>query len=133
MCCVAGPRGGAEDACAGHASARARATAPRAAGRGAACGPGPPPAPPPPPAPQPQLQQRQPHPRHRPPEDQAQEVRHTQTGNGLVNDTLNTFYLRVYGVGHMVKDHSDNKRGNLLPPHGLLLSNSSKGSFICNI
>ena len=26
-------------------------------------------------------------------------------GNVLFNDTLNTFYLRLYGVGHMVKDH----------------------------
>ena len=28
----------------------------------------------------------------------------------LFNDTLNTFYLRLYGVGHMVKDHSDSDR-----------------------
>ena len=28
-------------------------------------------------------------------------------GNVLVNDALNTFYLRLYGVIHMVKDHSD--------------------------
>ena len=27
---------------------------------------------------------------------------------------------RLYGVGHMVKDHSYSKRGNPLPPHGLL-------------
>ena len=27
-------------------------------------------------------------------------------GNVLFNDTLNTFYLRLYGVRHMVKDHS---------------------------
>ena len=32
------------------------------------------------------------------------------------------FNLRLYGVGHMVKDHSDSKRGNPLPPHGLLLT-----------
>ena len=25
--------------------------------------------------------------------------------NVLFNDTLNTFYLRLYGIGHMVKDH----------------------------
>ena len=25
----------------------------------------------------------------------------------LFNDTLNTFYLRLYGVRHMVKDHSE--------------------------
>ena len=31
------------------------------------------------------------------------------------------FYLRLYDVGHMVKDHSDSERGNPLPPlHGLL-------------
>ena len=28
-------------------------------------------------------------------------------GNVLFNDALNTFYLRLYGVRHMVKDHSD--------------------------
>ena len=41
-------------------------------------------------------------------------------GNVLFNDTLNTFYLLLYGVSHMVKDDSDSERGNLLPPHGLL-------------
>ena len=30
------------------------------------------------------------------------------------------FILWLYGVGHMVKDHSDSERGNPLPPHGLL-------------
>ena len=53
-------------------------------------------------------------------------------GNVLFNDALNTFYLRLYGIGHMVKYHSDSKRGNLLP-HGLLFPISSKGSFICTI
>ena len=52
-------------------------------------------------------------------------------GNVLFNDALNTFYLRLYGVGHMVKDHSDSERGNPLPPHGLLFPISSKGYFIC--
>ena len=51
----------------------------------------------------------------------------------LVNDALNTFYLRFYGVRHMVKDHSDSEKGNSLPPHRLLLSINSKGSFICTI
>ena len=32
----------------------------------------------------------------------------------------NTFYLRLYGVGHMIKNHSDNERGNPLPPFMLL-------------
>ena len=53
--------------------------------------------------------------------------------NVLFNDALNTFYLRLYGVRHMVKDHSDSERGNPLPPHRLLFSISSKGSFICTI
>ena len=51
--------------------------------------------------------------------------------NVLFNDALNTFYLRLYGVRHMVKDHSDSEKGNPLPPHRLLLSINSKGSFIC--
>ena len=35
----------------------------------------------------------------------------------MFNDTLKTFFnLRLYGVGHMVKDHSENERGNPLPP-----------------
>ena len=46
--------------------------------------------------------------------------------NVLFNDTLNIFYLRLYGIGHMVKDHSDNERGNLLQPHRLLFPISSK-------
>ena len=54
-------------------------------------------------------------------------------GNTLFNDALNTFYLRLYGVRHMVKDHSDSQKGNPLPPHGLLFSINSKGSFICTI
>ena len=54
-------------------------------------------------------------------------------GNVLFNDALNTFYLRLYGVTHMVKDHSGHKRGNLRPPHGLLFPINSKGSFICTI
>ena len=39
-------------------------------------------------------------------------------GNVLFNDTLNTFYLQLYGVRHMVKDHSDSERRNPLLPHG---------------
>ena len=53
--------------------------------------------------------------------------------NVLFNDALNTFYLRLYGVRHMVKDHSDSEKGNPLPPHRLLLSIISQGSFICVI
>ena len=48
----------------------------------------------------------------------------------LFNNTLNTFYLRLYGIRHMVKDHSDSEKGNQLQPHGLLFLISSKGSFI---
>ena len=51
-------------------------------------------------------------------------------GNVLFNDALNTFYLQLYGVRHMVKNHTDSERGNLLPPHGLLFLISSKGSYV---
>ena len=54
-------------------------------------------------------------------------------GNVLFNDALNTFYLRLYGVRHMVKNHSDSEKGNPLPPHRLLFPINSKGSFICTI
>ena len=30
------------------------------------------------------------------------------------------FMLRLYGIKHMVKDHSDSEIGNPLPPHRLL-------------
>ena len=51
----------------------------------------------------------------------------------LLIAALNTFYLRLYGVRHMVKDHSDSDKGNPLPPHRLLFPINSKGSFICTI
>ena len=57
----------------------------------------------------------------------------TKEGNVLFNDALNTFYLRLYGVRHMVKDHSDSEKGNPLPPHRVLFPINSKGSFICTI
>ena len=51
----------------------------------------------------------------------------------LCNDAINTFCLRLYGVGHMVKDYSYNERGNPMSSlHGLLFSISSM-SFICTI
>ena len=54
--------------------------------------------------------------------------------NILFNDALNTFYLQLYGVRHMVEDYSDSERGKPLPPHRLLFPISSKGSFIiCTI
>ena len=50
-----------------------------------------------------------------------------KVGNVLFNDALNTFYLRLYGIGHMVKEHADSERGNRLPSlHGLLFPTSSK-------
>ena len=36
--------------------------------------------------------------------------RRKEEGYVLFNDALNTFYLRLYGVRHMVKDHSDSER-----------------------
>ena len=34
--------------------------------------------------------------------------------------THSTDYLRLYGVRHMAKDHSDSEKGNPMPPHRLL-------------
>ena len=31
-------------------------------------------------------------------------------GNVLFNHALNTFYLRLYGIRHRVKDHSDSEK-----------------------
>ena len=49
-------------------------------------------------------------------------------GNVLFNDTLDTFYLWLYGVKHKVKDHSDSEKGN-----PLLFMINSKGSVTCTI
>ena len=46
------------------------------------------------------------------PMESRAEVR--KEGTVLFNDALNTFYLLLYGVGHMVKNHSDSERGNIL-------------------
>ena len=44
------------------------------------------------------------------------------------------FILQLYGIGHVVKDHSDCENVNSLPPlHGLLVLISSKEYFICII
>ena len=62
---------------------------------------------------------------------QGRQYLYRKEGNIIFNDAFNTFYLRLYGVGHMVKDHSDSERGNPLPPHGLLFPISSMVFFIC--
>ena len=51
-------------------------------------------------------------------------------GNVLFNDALNTFYLRLYGVRYMVKNHSNNEKGYPLPPHRLLLSINSNHKIL---
>ena len=38
-------------------------------------------------------------------------VRKERERNVLFNDALNTFYLQLYGIRHMVKDHSDSEKG----------------------
>ena len=63
----------------------------------------------------------------------VQWIQQWKEGNMLFNNALNTFYLRLYGVKHMVKDHSDSEGRNMLLPHELLFPISSKGSFICII
>ena len=47
--------------------------------------------------------------------------------------THSTHFINGYMASEMVKDHSDTEKGNPLPPHRLLLSINSKGSFICTI
>ena len=50
----------------------------------------------------------------------------------LFNNAFNTFYL--FGIIHILKDHSDSQRGNtLLLLHELLFSIRNKGIFICTI
>ena len=51
----------------------------------------------------------------------------------LMTHSTHLNFLQLYGVGHMVKDHSDSVRGNPLPQHGLFFPINSKGSFICTI
>ena len=55
-------------------------------------------------------------------------------GNVLFNDALNTFCLRLYDDGNVVKHDPDSERRNPLPPlHRLLFPISSKGSFMYTI
>ena len=70
---------------------------------------------------------------HRTAVDGQQDLQTRKEGNVLFNDALNTLYLWLYGIRHMVKDHSDSEKGNPLLPHRLLFPINSKGSFICTI
>ena len=58
--------------------------------------------------------------------DHSDSERGRKEGNVLFNDALNTFYLRLYGVGHMVKDHSDSERGR---KEGNVLFNDALNTF----
>ena len=53
-----------------------------------------------------------PHPHHRRQQEVVQQCSNNlnKEGNVLFNNTLNTFNLWLYGVRHMVKDHSDSER-----------------------
>ena len=48
-----------------------------------------------------------------------------QEGNVLFNNALNTFYLQLNTVVHIITDHQTY--------YNSLFSITSKGSFICNI
>ena len=48
------------------------------------------------------------------------------------NDALNTFYLWLYVIGHMVNDHTDSEKAEPAL-HRLLFFISTKGSFVCII
>ena len=47
--------------------------------------------------------------------------------------THSTHFIYGYMASDKVKDHSDNEKGNPLPPHRLLFLINSKGYFICTI
>ena len=59
-------------------------------------------------------------------EDHSDSKRGRKEGNVLFIDALNTFYLQLYGVGHMVEDHSDSKRGR---KEGNVLFNDALNTF----
>ena len=62
--------------------------------------------------------------------DHRKEIR--KKGNVYLTMHSTHFIYAYMVLGHMVKDHSDSKRGNpLLSLHGLLFLIRSKGSFIC--
>ena len=48
----------------------------------------------------------------------------------MVYLTMHSFYLRLYGVKHMVTANSDSERGNPLLPYEILFLISIQGSFI---
>ena len=48
----------------------------------------------------------------------------------MTHSTHLNLILWLYGIGHMVKDHSDSERGNPLLPHGLLFPINSKGFYM---
>ena len=72
-----------------------------------------------------------------PPKQVKVSVRCPSTIFSLVTTKEGNVFLTTHSThfiyGYMVKNHSDKKRGNLLPPHRLLFPISSKGSFICII
>ena len=63
--------------------------------------------------------------------DNYASVGNVRKGNLLFNDTLNSFYLWIFGTTFMVKISADSKRGNPLPPlyglcHKIIVGNVYK-------
>ena len=54
-------------------------------------------------------------------------------GNVLFNDALNTFYLRLYGVTHMVKDHSDSERVSCAYMESVIINHNKIDSLVVHI
>ena len=52
-------------------------------------------------------------------------------GNLLFNNTLSTFYLRLYGVGNMANDQSVREETLCCHYIGYFFQISMNGSFIC--
>ena len=59
--------------------------------------------------------------------DRVTTPQHKNKSDILFNDALNTFYLWLYGIRHMVKDHTDSERGNPPLPHGLVFPINNHG------
>ena len=45
-----------------------------------------------------------------PPSNRQDSLYYEMKGNVLFNNALNTFYLQLYGIRHIVKDHSDSEK-----------------------
>ena len=65
---------------------------------------------------------------------QKGDIEHNREREMFYSTTHSTHFIYSYMASDIwFKDHSDSEKGNPLPPHRLVLSINSKGSFICTI